>query len=170
MLFFKEFQELSIFWNLRNFLANLLKCKSFQLEVSGCQKLFAIYFDVVKNFWPVFYRKLMKNVTCEIFISQKRFRQFLGSCIPGTNTKIQGRKRAPELAKRFWSSFFMDWFSTNQDLLFLLSFLKAEAKERNSGQQRKNACQDAWLSVLFTGLRELSCSGCWGLGYWCRVG
>jgi hypothetical protein len=55
----------------------------------------------------------------------------------------------------------------NQDLLFLLSFLKAEAKERNSGQQRKNACQDAWLSVLFTGLRELSCS--WSLGYWCCI-
>ncbi len=32
----------------------------------------------------------------------------------------------------------------------MLSFLKTEAKERNSGQQRK----DAWLSVLFTSLRE----------------
>lgn len=47
---------------------------------------------------------------------------------------------------------------------FSCFFLKAEAKERNSGQQRKNA----WLSVLFTGLRELSCS--WSLGYWCCIG
>lgn len=49
----------------------------------------------------------------------------------------------------------------NQGLLFLLSFLKTEAKERNSGQQRQDTCQKASLRILLTGLREPGCSGSW---------
>lgn len=118
----------------------MLKCKSFQLEVSGCQKLFAIYFDVVKNFWPVFYRKLMKKVTCEIFISQKRFKQFLGSCIPSTNTKIQGKKELQNLlnaseALSLWTDFqqIKTYFSC-----FLFSKLKPK-RETPASRERMPA-------------------------------
>ena len=61
----------------------------------------------------------------------------LGSCIPGTNAKNTRKKRAPEVAKYFWSSLFMDWFSKIRVYFSCFLFLKLKPKRETPASRER---------------------------------